>query len=359
MLETIMIAVASILLLLQLFFYLVPATAIFAKKQKKTLEVDKSAGVSVIIACHNELQNLQTNLQFVLNQDFLLFEVIVVDDNSDDASMEYLLNLSDKHLRVLRSNGKGKKAALSYAIEQAKYQKLLFTDADCLPASPQWISEMTSHLNKNTHLVLGYGELSGKGFVGKFSTYDAMLIAIQYLGFAKCGKIYMAVGRNLAYNKQLWLQLGGFSEHAEIPSGDDDLFVRQVKKTSGVEICILPQAKTISPAKYSLSAFLHQKNRHISTAKKYNLAEKFLSGGEIITRFCFFASLAVLFVINWQLALGIMLVRLALVMSVVIIYKQKIKTDVNAIFLLIFDIFAPIFYFILLIYKLLNKSVKW
>lgn len=352
-------SILLLLLLIQAVFYILPAVVM---RKDEESHKDDVPPVSVIIACRNELQNLKSNLQYVISQKYPEFEIVIVDDNSTDGTCEYvskLENTSPCSIKLVKNDGKGKKNALSCGIRAATYGHLVFTDADCRPFSEFWLAGMMSRFDEVNPLVIGYGELSGRTFSARFSSYDAALIAMQYLGFASLGHAYMAVGRNIAYSRKLWDTLGGFGTHSDIASGDDDLFVKEAAKHIRPTVCILPESKTVSPAKDSFGKLLRQKSRHVSTSARYSLLDKFLSGGEIVTRTLFFAVVIAMLFVNWKIALAFVVVRLLLAMFSFARFCKLTKTDFHLFMSLIFDIFAPIFYFTLLVYRIFNRKTEW
>lgn len=348
-----------VFILVQAVFYLLPAFAI--QKYEETKPKTDQPAASVIIACRNELQNLKSNLQFIINQKYPQFEIIIADDNSTDGTSDYIAQLAKTipNVKLVENKESGKKSALSYGIRAAAYEHLVFTDADCRPATEHWISGIMSQFDAENPLVLGYGELSGKTFTARFSSYDATLIALQYLGFASLGHAYMAVGRNIAYSRKLWDTIGGFGSHSDIASGDDDLFVRDATKHIRPTVCVSSEAKTNSPAKETFAKLMQQKSRHVSTSVRYSLTDKFLSGGEIVSRTLFFATAIAMLFINWKFALAFVIVRLVFVMLSLAKFCGTTKTDFNLFMSLIFDIFAPIFYVALMFYGIFNREAKW
>lgn len=353
-------SILLLLLLIQAVFYILPTFALRKSDDEKS-NADLPP-VSVIIACRNELQNLKSNLQYIINQRYPEFEIVIIDDNSTDGTYEYVSNLANPSpcsIKLVKNDGKGKKIALSCGVRAASYEHLFFTDADCRPASEHWISGMMSHFDEANPLVVGYGELSGTTFAARFASYDAALIAMQYMGFASLGHAYMAVGRNIAYSRKLWDTLGGFASHSDLASGDDDLFVREAAKHIRPTVCFLHEAKTISPAKDSIVKLLKQKSRHVSTSARYSLPDKFLSGGEIVTRTLFFAMAVAMAFVDWKIALAFVVVRLIMVLFALGRFCSLTKTNLNLFMSLIFDIFAPIFYLALLVYRIFNRKTEW
>ncbi|MBR9920430.1 MAG: glycosyltransferase [Bacteroidetes bacterium] len=248
----------------------------FLQPEKKTNTIP----VSVIICARNERENLQKNLPFILSQSHPVFEVIVVDDNSTDGSRILLEQLSQKHtqLRVVDpgETRAGKKDALASGIQAAQYPYLLLTDADCRPASAFWITEMCAPFGEGADLVLGYAPFyPERGVLNRWQRFEAWHTAILYLSAARWGQPYMGVGRNLAYRKSMFEAEGGFESHADLASGDDDLFVNGLMdKNLRVCISIRRKAWMYSRAKKSWSSWRRQKQRHLSTGIRYRRAHK-------------------------------------------------------------------------------------
>lgn len=269
--------------------------------------------VSVIICAKNEYQNLLKNLPSVLEQDYPDYEVLVVNDASDDDSIELLNSFSRKykHLRIfdLERNlnfFSGKKFPLSLGIKSARHELLLLTDADCKPSSPHWIRNMAANYSDKTEIVLGYGTYRKTvGFLNQLIRYDAFLVAMQYLSFALAGKPYMGVGRNLSYKRDLFYKAKGFTSHYKLKSGDDDLFINRAANKANTRIEISPDAHTISTAKASMVQWIMQKRRHYTTAKYYRPGFKFWLSINYISKLLLYLSFTALLILNYNLLIAL------------------------------------------------------
>jgi len=252
--------------------------------------------VSVIICARNEYLNLKENLPFFLQQNYHEYEVIVVNDGSDDETDLLLFKLKARysHLRVINLQKglnffRGKKFPLSVGIRCAKHPVVLLSDADCVPAGPEWIAEMVSKFDAKAELVLGYGPYNKKpGLTNLLIRYETFYSALQYFSFALAGHAYMAVGRNLAYRRDLFFRHKGFVSHYHIPSGDDDLFVNQAATSENTRICLEPASHTLSQPKRTISHWLHQKRRHLLTGYHYNSRFKWLLGLFVFSQVTFY-----------------------------------------------------------------------
>lgn len=234
--------------------------------------------VSVVISAKNEHRNLIHFLPTILQQDYPDFEVVVVNDQSTDDTEFFLKNLQQRHsnLKVVNIKNpinffKGKKFPLSIGIKSASNEHLLLTDADCKPATNQWIRQMIQpYQNEETKIVLGYGAYREKsGFLNLLIRFETLKTAMQYFSFALAGMPYMGIGRNLSYKKSLFYQQHGFQKHYTIESGDDDLFVNNAANKHNTTVIISPDSKTISLPKTTFTKWIQQKKRHLTAGKHY------------------------------------------------------------------------------------------
>ncbi len=285
--------------LMQIFYYLYFYIRTAFHKEREDGSSSHSIPVSVVIAARNEAENIEKNLPLILEQDYPEYEVIVVNDCSTDESSEVLGTLMQQypHLRVtsIDENGKftqGKKLALTVGIKSAKNEWIVFTDADCKPASNLWLKRMKQQFTDEHSIVLGYGGYEPKSTIlNNLIRFDTFFIALQYFGFAKAGIPYMGVGRNLAYKKSLFFQQKGFASHLKLISGDDDLFINQAATKNNTGLTIHKESKTISIPKFRWITWIKQKKRHLTTGKYYKFFPKFLIGLENLTRITFYFSL--------------------------------------------------------------------
>lgn len=258
------------------------------RRLRNTKEL-KPQPVSIIIAARNEAQNLKENLPLILRQAHPKFEVLVVNDGSEDdtrAVLDQLAN-ADEKLRVFHRPAKGKKQAISFGIRQAEHERMLFTDADCKPASENWAAHMTSALQKY-EVALGFGGLKGKNnFVGGLSIFETFQTAASYFSSALKGKPYMGVGRNLAYSKSVYQKADGFNRHAHVLSGDDDLFIASLQKVQA-QVAFSEESFTFSAAPNSVKDWWKQKRRHYSASFQYPLQRKLQLGLEGLLQVLFY-----------------------------------------------------------------------
>ncbi len=275
--------------------------------------------VSVIICARDEAARLVTHLPGALVQTYpSTHEVIVVNHNSQDDTRflldEFKKTFKGLHIVNLEHEAigiPGKKYPLSMGIKEARYEIVLLTDADCIPASEFWMQKMQDGYDKGIEVVLGYGAYKrAPGILNKIIRFDTFHTALQYLSYALAGQPYMGVGRNLSYKKDVFLRNKGFSAINHVPGGDDDLFINKVASRQNTTIVIDKDSFTLSDPKNNFGEWFRQKGRHYSTAKYYKPRHKFLLGLYSISHILFYPLLIVSLFYNWRVALPLYGIRL-------------------------------------------------
>lgn len=254
--------------------------------------------ISVIICAREESENLRRNLGAVLEQDYPLFEVIVINDGNTDESEDYLTILEEKYPHLYHSFMPDssryisrKKLAVTLGIKASKYEWLVFTNANCMPQSNQWLRLMARNFTSRTQVVLGYsGYERGKGWLHKRVAFDNLFTSMRYLGFALAGSPYMGIGRNLAYRKELFYQQKGFSAHLNLQRGDDDLFINHVATPENTRVETDANAIVRMQPLLRAKDWKEEKIGYASTARLYHGMQRWLAGFETLTRLVFHAS---------------------------------------------------------------------
>jgi biofilm PGA synthesis N-glycosyltransferase PgaC len=287
--------------LVQLYFSLFVHLRL-AKFTVQEIPVANATPTTVIICARNEAANLQANLPAILTQQYPDFEVVVVNDRSWDGTKEILRDFEAVYpnLKVVTvpESAKyiaGKKFAVTMGIKAAKHDWLVFTDADCKPASSQWLTGMQKPADPSTEILLAYSPYTKRrGLLNALIRFETFFTAVNYLSYAIKGMPYMGVGRNMAYQKALFFKNKGFAAHMHIPSGDDDLFVNAHANAFNTAIQIHPDTFMYTDPKRTWGAYLKQKKRHFGAGKLYKAKHKFILSSQIIIQFLFYALLVAL-----------------------------------------------------------------
>ena len=339
----------------------------FAKEEKPSL---KKIPVSVIICAKNEADNLSLLIPKLLDQDYSQFEIVLINDASSDDTLEIMESFKAKYSNIKIVNvvnneafWGNKKYALTLGIKAASHDFLLFSDADCIPLSNQWIKTMSSHFTNEKSIIIGYGAYTkqNSSLLNKLIRFETLFTAIQYFAYAKIRIPYMAVGRNLAYRKDTFYAVNGFMNHFKIRSGDDDLFVNEAATSKNTSICFSKDSFTTSKPKTTFKNWYNQKRRHISTASHYKFKHKFMLGLFYVSQIFFWLLAIILLSLAFKPIIVVSIIGFRLLFQYVIIgYSAKKLDESDTILLLPFlELFLIIFQLSIFISNLLSKPTSW
>lgn len=332
---------------------------------ENVIDAETVLPISVIISARNEAENLQQYLPAVLEQNYPVFEVVVVNDCSLDSSRDILLEFSKKHphLKLVtvtehRKFKTGKKFALTMGIKAARYEHLLFTDADCAPASENWIAHMASNFTGETEIVLGYSPyFKTGGFLNAFIRFETLRTAINYLSAALGQDAYMGIGRNLAYTKTLFFRSKGFASHLHVLAGDDDLFVNRNATPHNTAVEIHPESFTYSKAKSTVNGYFKQKRRHMGVGDLYKSKDRWLLSLDALSGFLFYVLLGFCLYYRIQPVVLAGVYVFKLIIQLVIYQKATQKLD-NASLLWFLPFWDLIYYVYLNVFGLIGTFIK-
>ncbi|HEY6952183.1 MAG TPA: glycosyltransferase [Bacteroidota bacterium] len=250
--------------------------------------------VSVIVAARNEQHHLQLLLDSLMNQTYPDYEVIIVNDRSTDATRDIVEanqrvqeRLKLVNITFLPVDLPPKKNALKVGILASKGHILCFTDADCIPTA-NWIATLVSYFDSQTGLVAGYspydasllpaGQQSGAlaGLLHRFVAAEEIKGALWSAGSIGFEMAWLCTGRNLAYRRRVFDEVGGYGAIKKSVSGDDDLFIQLVRRRTRWKIRYAIAAesfvRTSPPATFG--EFVQQRTRHFSAGKFFTLPMK-------------------------------------------------------------------------------------
>lgn len=252
--------------------------------------------VSVIVPARDEANVIGPCLDSIFAGDYLedRFEVIVVDDCSRDATPEIvrekmaILNRAavpagfaeddeaEQRLRLVQiaDNRKRarahKKRAIERGIAEARGAIICTTDADCL-VPPGWLRALVARFDDESALVSG-------PVLYPTGNPAADVAALEFLGLVAVGAGAIGIGRpnlcngaNVAYRKDVFESLGGFSGIDHLTSGDDELLMQKIAYTTDwrVRFCADRAAAVLTEAPDSPRTFFEQRRRWASKGAHY------------------------------------------------------------------------------------------
>jgi cellulose synthase/poly-beta-1,6-N-acetylglucosamine synthase-like glycosyltransferase len=245
--------------------------------------------ISIIIAARNEEKNIGACIQSILNQTYPQhkFEIIVTDDHSTDNTVSVVTSFQNENITLLhlsdfienRELNSYKKKSIDTALQFAKGELIVTTDADCI-VPEKWIEILAAFYEEKSPVFVALpvkfsDPLATDSFLKKlFKIFQSLdFMSLQGITGASVSKKIHAMcnGANLAYEKDVFFEVGGFEGIDELASGDDMLLMHKVQKKYPHEIMFLKSKDVIvttQPAE-TLREFINQRIRWASKADRY------------------------------------------------------------------------------------------
>lgn len=278
-------------------------------KEFKHDDSNPTTQFTIIIPFRNEAKNLSNLLQSIENLDYPkeLFEVILVNDASEDDSVtiiqRFLTTRESQHVTLsavegsslessvvneeeifqaaqhniqildsIRKSASPKKDAITTAVEQAQYDWIITTDADCI-LPKKWLVVFDTYIRENNTYFIAAPVTYPleKGFLKKFQLLDLLSLQGATIGGFGIKKPFLCNGANLCYCKAIFEEVKGFEGNTEIASGDDIFLMEKIlnKYPDKVQYVKSEDALIKTQAQSSWAALLDQRKRWAAKATQY------------------------------------------------------------------------------------------
>jgi cellulose synthase/poly-beta-1,6-N-acetylglucosamine synthase-like glycosyltransferase len=294
-----------------------------------------STKISVIIPARNEENNIAACIHSICKQNYPthLFQIIVADDNSTDNTFSIASSIFYEgiekiclQLAPVDNNTAPKKRAIETAIGFASGTLIVTTDADCI-APPNWLRNIAAYYqqSKDVFIAAPVKITDNNSLLSKFQALD--FLTMQGITGAAVFKRFhnMCNGANLAYEKKIFYDVGGFKNIDSIASGDDMLLMGKIAKQYPQQLGFIKSPEAIvstSPAG-SWKQFFQQRIRWASKATHYNQSKILLV--LLLVYFTNLSMLCVLIAAFWQpMALLVFLVLCLLKFLMEVFFVKQI-----------------------------------
>lgn len=369
-----MIAVFYILLVL-LFIYAVVliglSAGFVATKDFSSNEEEIFLPVTIIICARNEEKKIGKCLKSIVQQDYDLskIQLIVVNDASNESTVFQAQNaLKDSQLNykiISNPSRKGKKQSITYGMQFAEHDLIITRDADTFTKSFSWLKSISDFQRANNcDLIIGPLAINDNfGILWALQAIENNVLAVLNVGSAFFKKPFLASGANLIFTRAIFEKTKGYSSHISVESGDDVLFLEDVKKITGSKIRYLKSSEAIvyTYPTPNFSALLKQKVRWASKFKinpnKTNLSIAILS---FIINAAWIFCLLYGFLIPQKGELSLIFVLLKLVIDILLLFlaSRFIKNKSLALYAIPVGCVYPIYAVIVAIRSVFYKP-KW
>jgi poly-beta-1,6-N-acetyl-D-glucosamine synthase len=301
--------------------------------EKSTISLEKTVGVTVLIAARNEEMHISKCLTSILDSfpnDNPHIQILVIDDHSEDNTANIVKRFSDKVEYLKLTDAKGKKNAIALGIQQSKHEHILITDADCI-VDRNWISSMVNGLvNNKFDFMTGLVKVERERSViseYEFLDFCSLMAATKY-GIDK-EYYYLANGANMIFKKESFLSIEGYKNNQNLASGDDVFLINEMKRKGlsvGFHHDMDGMVKTRS--QQSTATLLNQRKRWATKTKSYANSHLWIVQGIVFSICVLIAGLIFLCLIKPEI-LYLTLIICVFKIIVDFIFLRKIANSLN------------------------------
>lgn len=329
----------------------------FKLELKKQPLYKSNLKLSIIVAAKNEEKNIAALFDSLENLNYPKenYEVIFVDDNSDDNTHSLIQSrvANKTNYKLLKAGQKefeGKRGALQIGIENAQNNFIVITDADCKP-EVNWLKSISSKLDAGYDFVFGVAPIeSGKKLIEKLSAFENFRNTFLTISAVGLNVPYSASARSFAFRKSSFQRAGGYSNTTETISGDDDLLIREaVKNKMLIGTVIDPEAFVYSVSPKTFNEYLKQKKRHLQTSHHYLPKQKIFLG------FWHFINIISLFIVLLTLISPLFLLPFAVKIIYDFFITTKFQQELGHSFKFYEIIYLQILYEIFIVINFFNS----
>lgn len=330
---------------------------------------------SVLVPFRNEAENLPNLLDSFLHLDYPIpfFEIILINDNSNDNSKHIILEFCKQHealnlklIENIRSSNSPKKDALTIAVQKSSYDWIVTTDADCI-VPKNWLRSFDAFIQEtNPKMICGpVSYTSNHSFFENFQLLDFSGLMATTIGAFGIKKSIMCNGANLCYSKETFNAVNGYTGNNHLASGDDVFLLEKIKNAFSGDVHFLKSRDALvktNPTS-TLKALIFQRVRWAS--KTSNLRSGFIKivGLIVFGINSWLLTLLVLALLNYS-SVNLILLMLFLVKVLVdFILLLKFLSFSEQLKVLIFyplaSVFHPLFSFITAFLAIFKFNFSW
>ncbi|MEO8234853.1 MAG: glycosyltransferase [Flavobacterium sp.] len=318
-------------------------------KSFKNENLPSKTKFSIIVPFRNEQENLPKLLSSIekLNYPNDLFEVILVDDDSDEE-----LRITNYELRIvitpnIRLSNSPKKDAINTAIALAKNEWIITTDADCL-VPENWLNAFDDFIQKNNPKMIAAGVFNKATtrFLDAFQQLDFLSLQGTTIGSFGNGQAFMCNGANFCYQKAFFFELNGFDGNDNIASGDDVFLLQKAIQKDKNKVYFLKSDSAIVQTKTESTwkDLFYQRVRWASKTGNYNsLYSKQLGVSVLVMNLFWIFSFGFFLLGIMRLDYFLLLLLSKFFIDFVLLYKTSTFFKTKLSHLIFGSLFYPIF----------------
>ncbi|MCA1966357.1 MAG: glycosyltransferase [Flavobacterium sp.] len=324
-------------------------------------EFTPKTSFTIVVPFRNEKENLPNLLHSIslLNYPKELVEIILVDDDSEEVFSIQDLVFSLKVIKNERKSNSPKKDAIETAIQVAKNDWIITTDADCL-VQKNWLTTFDQYIQENEVEMVASGVcyVPKSGFLSAFQNLDFLSLQGATIGSFGIGKPFMCNGANFAYSKAFFKELNGFQGNETIASGDDVFLLQKAVSAAPKKVGFLLAKESIVATKpvATWTELFQQRVRWASKSTGYSsvygkLLALVVFGGNLVWIMSFLLWLTSILDQN----IFMLFVALKFLIDFILIYKTANFFESKLQYVLASSLLYPFFSVLVAVYSLFGN----
>ena len=330
-------------------------------KRFSKAEFTPKTSFSIVVPFRNEKENLPNLLHSIslLNYPKELVEVILVDDDSDDEFRIQNLEFRIQMVKNIRKSNSPKKDAIETAIQIAKNNWIITTDADCL-VQKDWLTTFDQYIQENEVEMVASGVcyVPKNGFLSAFQNLDFLSLQGATIGSFGINQPFMCNGANFAYSKSFFKELNGFQGNETIASGDDVFLLQKAVSFAPKKVGFLLAKESIVATKpvATWSDLFQQRVRWASKSTGYSSKySKLLAIVVFVGNLAWIVSFLLWLVGLLDQNIFMLFVALKFLIDFILIYKTANFFESKLQYVLASSLLYPFFIVSVAVYSLFGK----
>jgi glycosyltransferase involved in cell wall biosynthesis len=235
-----------LLVLLALIFIQAILKCIFLLKiyRLKNPGKGEEVPVSVLMTVRNEEDNLAQNMPRLLEIESAGYEIVVVDDFSQDNSLSVLGKLKGKNskLRVSVLNQETRfsaKLAQNIALKSARYAQVLFVPPSANTFREEWLQNISEAISETLDTVVHYSNVENNHtFFNRLYCIETFLLYMKSMFFVALGAPFVYFENNVVFKKEKYFATGGYGQKIKEPYANLELLINQFISSSKCRIAL-------------------------------------------------------------------------------------------------------------------------
>lgn len=366
MLFTVLFYIFVVVFVVQVIYHSIFLNFTFSKNKKSDLKI--TVPISVLVYTKNNAEQIHENLPLFLNQSYIDFEIVVVNNASYDGTREVLEkyaaqyeNLKIVNVVNVENFWANKKYALTLGIKACNNSYIVCSEMISKPLSNNWLHEMAQGFTEGKEIIIAPTKVSDE-----YKSSFHLLYKLEHLysnlhtfSLAKINIPYKASNFNFGFTKKRFFKVNGFINHIHSKGRFTDWFIKDAATKDNISLVYSENSFTNKPTPKSFFIWLKLLRIKQLQSFQYNATATSSLNFFYFSKFLFYSLMPIVLILNWQYSLGIVLAYYILLYINTYKISQLLQNKQVLYFLPLIDICLFCVQISIFIINLIAKPKSW